>query len=105
MLVLGAGSGLGILLVQLAHGAGAQVIGAAGGKQKLDLAKELGADAIVDYTESSWSEQVLAITGGFGPDMVFDGVGGEIGKAAFEITALGGRFSAHGAPEWRLRSD
>jgi NADPH2:quinone reductase len=33
-----------------------------------------------------------------GPDVVFDGVGGQIGRAAFEVTARGGRFSAHGAP-------
>jgi NADPH2:quinone reductase len=54
--------------------------------------------AVVDYSESGWPEQILAVTGGAGPSMVFDGVGGEIGKAAFAITALGGRFSAHGAP-------
>jgi NADPH2:quinone reductase len=49
VLVLGAGGRLGSLLVQLAHGAGARVIGAARGKQKLNLAEELGADAVVDY--------------------------------------------------------
>lgn len=43
-------------------------------------------------------EWVLAATGGAGPDVVFDGVGGQIGQAAFAITARGGRFSAHGAP-------
>jgi NADPH2:quinone reductase len=98
VLVLGAGGGLGSLLVQLAHGAGARVIGAARGKRKLDLAKELGADAVVDYSQSNWPEQVLADTGGAGADMVFDGVGGEIGRAAFEVTARGGQFSAHGTP-------
>jgi NADPH:quinone reductase len=90
VLVLGAGGGLGSLLVQLAHGAGARVIGAARGKQKLNLAEELSADAVVDYSQSRWPEQVLADTGGAGADMVFDGVGGEIGRAAFEVTARGG---------------
>ena len=98
VLVLGAGGGLGSLLVQLAHGAGARVIGAARGKQKLDLAQELGADAVVDYSQSGWPEQILAVTGGSGAGVVFDGVGGETGEAAFEVTARGGRFSAHGAP-------
>src|ERR1700683_3581556 len=37
-------------------------------------------------------------TGGAGVDMVFDGVGGEIGRAAFEVTARGGQISAHGTP-------
>jgi NADPH:quinone reductase len=98
VLVLGAAGGLGILLVQLAHSAGARVIGAARGKRKLDLAHDLGASVVVDYSQSDWPRQVLAATGGAGPGMVFDGVGGEIGQAAFEITARGGRFSAHGAP-------
>jgi NADPH:quinone reductase len=36
-------------------------------------------------------------TGGIGPDVIFDGVGGQIGEDAFTIIAPGGRFSAHGA--------
>jgi len=98
VLVLGAGGGLGTLLVQLAHAAGARIIGAAGGRRKLDLARELGADVVVDYNEPDWPERVRDAAGGAGPDVVFDGVGGQIGQAAFEITARGGRFSAHGAP-------
>jgi NADPH2:quinone reductase len=98
VLVTPAGGGLGILLVQLAHAAGARVIAAARGKGKLDLAGELGADVVVDYCEVGWAERVREATGGRGLDVVFDGVGGQIGRAAFEITARGGRFSAHGAP-------
>jgi len=70
---------------------GARVIGAARGKQKLNLAEELGADAVVDYSLSRWPGQVLAVTGGAGADLVVDGVGGEIGRAAFEVTARGGQ--------------
>jgi len=98
VLVVGAGGGLGVLLVQLAEAAGARVIGAARGKQKLDLARELGACVVVDYSQSDWPQQVLAATSGTGPDVVFDGVGGQIGQVAFEIAARGARFSAHGAP-------
>jgi len=98
VLVTAAGGGLGVLLVQLAHAAGARVIGAARGKEKLDLAREFGTDAVVDYSEPGWPERVLEATGGAGADVVFDGVGGRIGGAAFEVTARGGRFSAHGAP-------
>src|SRR5919204_180317 len=97
VLVLAAGGGLGILLVQLARGAGARVVGAARGRHKLGLIRELGADA-VDYTTPDWTKRVLDLTGGTGPDVVFDGAGGELGRAAFDITARGGRFSAHGAP-------
>jgi NADPH:quinone reductase len=97
VLVLPAGGGLGILLVQLAQAAGARVIGAARGRRKLDVIREQGADP-VDYTEPGWTKRVLDATGGTGPDVVFDGAGGEVGRAAFDITARGGRFSAHGGP-------
>jgi NADPH2:quinone reductase len=97
-LVTAAAGGLGILLVQLARAAGARVVGAARGERKLGLAREHGADAVVDYSAPGWSERVRELTGGRGPDVVFDGAGGQIGRAAFEITAQGGRFSAHGAP-------
>jgi NADPH:quinone reductase len=58
----------------------------------------VGADAVVDYSEPDWADQVVEATGGNGPDVVFDGAGGQIGRAAFEITARGGQFSRHGAP-------
>jgi NADPH2:quinone reductase len=98
VLVLAAGGGMGLLLLQLAHAAGARVIAAARGQRKLDLALQLGADAVADYSEPGWTERVAEATGGAGPDVVFDGVGGQIGRSAFEITASGGQFSAHGAP-------
>ncbi|NDU77292.1 zinc-binding dehydrogenase [Actinomadura sp. DSM 109109] len=97
VLVEAAAGGVGSLLVQLARSAGARVVGAARGARKLDLIRELGADAAVDYSEPSWTRRVLDATDGAGPDVVFDGVGGQIGRAAFEVTARGGRFSVHGA--------
>ncbi|MEV4255908.1 zinc-binding dehydrogenase, partial [Spirillospora sp. NPDC049652] len=96
VLVEAAAGGVGTLLVQLAKAAGARVIGAARGARKLELVRELGADAAIDYSEPGWTKQVLEATGGVGPTLVFDGVGGEIGRAAFEVTARGGRFSVHG---------
>ncbi|WP_329108686.1 zinc-binding dehydrogenase [Micromonospora sp. NBC_01699] len=96
VLVEAAAGGVGSLLVQLARAAGARVVGAARGSRKLDLVRKLGADAVVDYCEPGWTKLVLEATGGMGPDVVFDGVGGQIGRAAFEVTARGGRFSVHG---------
>jgi NADPH:quinone reductase len=99
LLVNAAGGGLGALLVQLAHTAGAYVIGAAGGKRKRDLATELGADLVVDYSDPNLLQEVVRdATGGAGADAVFDGAGGEVGLAAFAVTAPGGRFSAYGSP-------
>ncbi|MFI0357013.1 zinc-binding dehydrogenase [Actinomadura sp. 9N407] len=97
VLVEAAAGGVGSLLVQLAQAAGARVVGAARGGRKLELARELGAEVAVDYSGTDWAGEVLKATGGAGADVVFDGVGGEIGRAAFEVTAAGGRFSVHGA--------
>ncbi|MEU3454689.1 zinc-binding dehydrogenase [Micromonospora sp. NPDC006766] len=97
VLVEAAAGGVGSLLVQLARTAGAQVVGAARGSRKLDVVRGLGADAVVDYSEPGWTERVREATGGAGPNVVFDGVGGQIGRAAFEVTAHAGRFSIHGA--------
>ncbi|MER5177611.1 zinc-binding dehydrogenase [Streptomyces sp. NPDC002896] len=98
VLILGAAGGMGTLLVQLAHAVGAQVVGAARGPQKLALVRRLGADAVVDYTEDDWTQQVRNVFGGLPVDVLLDGVGGELGTRAFELVADGGRVSAHGAP-------
>ncbi|GAA4024148.1 zinc-binding dehydrogenase [Allokutzneria multivorans] len=88
VLVTAAAGGLGILLVQLASAAGATVVAAARGEKKLELAREYGASEVVDYTELGWAERVGSA------DVVFDGAGGEIGRAALGITKRW--FSGHG---------
>jgi NADPH2:quinone reductase len=104
VLVLGAAGGLGLLLVQLARARGARVIGAARtagiprADEKRSAITKAGAEIVVDYTSPEWTAQVLDATGGMGPDVVFDGVGGPLGRAAFAMTAAGGRFSQHGVP-------
>ncbi|MGW7043957.1 zinc-binding dehydrogenase [Streptomyces avermitilis] len=99
VLILGASGGMGTLLVQLAHARGARVVGVARGEAKLALVRELGADAVVDATVADWPSRARHALGGDGAaDVVLDGVGGELGAAAFALTAEGGRFSAHGAP-------
>lgn len=99
VLVTPAGGGLGSLLVQLLHATGAKVLGAARGEHKLMLARDLGADAAVDYSQHDWPEQVReATTGSRGLDVVLDGVGGQIGRASFDLTGHGGRFVGYGAP-------
>jgi NADPH2:quinone reductase len=102
VLVEAAGGGLGSLLVQLARAAGARVVGAARGAHKLELARRLGAEAVVDYSEPDWTERVRVATGGRGPDLVFDGVGGQLGEQAFGIVAPGGRFCLHGGASGAL---
>ena len=96
VLVTAAAGGMGVLLVQLARSAGGLVIGAARGRAKLEVVRAAGAEAAVDYSEPGWTTRVREVTAGHGADVVFDGAGGALGRAAFEVTAPGGRFSAHG---------
>ncbi|MFC8519850.1 zinc-binding dehydrogenase [Streptomyces sp. NPDC057257] len=97
VLILGASGGMGTLLVQLARSRGARVVGAARGPEKVALVRELGASAAVDVTDGGWAEGAREALGG-AADVVLDGVGGQLGRVAFGLTADGGRFSAHGAP-------
>jgi NADPH2:quinone reductase len=90
VLVEAAAGGVGSLLVQLAKAAGATVVAAAGGARKLAVAKDLGADVTVDYTEAGWPDQVGTV------DVVFDGVGGDIGRTAFGLLGRGGRMVSFG---------
>ncbi|QIG46173.1 zinc-binding dehydrogenase [Nocardioides anomalus] len=93
VLVLSAAGGLGWLLVQSARAAGARVVAAASGSRT----QVLVADQVVDYAEPGWAEQVDG-----GVTLVYDGVGGAVGRTALELLRPGGRlvmfgFSA-GAP-------
>jgi NADPH2:quinone reductase len=94
VVVEAAAGGVGTLLVQLARNAGARVVALAGGDRKMALAVELGADVTVDYRTGEWSSQVRSAVGA--ADVVFDGVGGDIGAAAFGLLRPGGRFCPFG---------
>jgi NADPH2:quinone reductase len=96
VLVEAAAGGVGTLLVQLARSAGAEVVAAAGGERKLALARELGATVAVDYREPGWTERAGRV------DVVFDGVGGATGRAAFALLGRGGRMVSFGlaSGEW-----
>jgi NADPH:quinone reductase len=96
VLVEAAAGGVGSLLVQLARRAGAIVIAAAGGSQKLELARALGADVAIDYGRPSWRSEVASAASDGGVDVVFDGVGGTTGREAFELLRHGGRLSTFG---------
>lgn len=94
VLVLAAAGGVGSLLVQLSSAAGARVLAAAGGPAKLRLASDLGAEVTADYRGPDWPDVIRTATGGV--DVVFDGVGGQAGRAAFELLEPGGRLLSYG---------
>jgi NADPH2:quinone reductase len=91
VLVLAAAGGVGTLLVQLLRNTGATVVGAAGGAHKVDVARSLGADFTFDYTDPGWADEVGSV------DAVLDGVGGPLGRSAFDRIKAGGRLLAYGA--------
>lgn len=91
VLVTAAAGGVGGLLIQLARAAGVKsVIAVASDERKLSHARALGADVAVDYTRPGWDHQVGPV------DVVFDGVGGVIGRTAFELTAPRARLALFG---------
>lgn len=94
VLVEAAAGGVGSLLVQLARAAGAHVVAAAGGPGKVQVARDLGAEVAVDYREADWPEQVREAAGEV--DVVFDGVGGEVARAAFGLLDSSGRMLSYG---------
>ena len=100
VLVEAAAGGVGSLLVQLAKRAGACVVALAGGPRKLAVAQELGADLAVDYREPGWAEAVRREAGPV--DVVFDGVGGDAGRAAFDLLRPSGRYAGFGMASGRF---
>jgi NADPH2:quinone reductase len=94
VLVEAAAGGVGTLLVQIARNAGARVVGLAGQPRKLAVVRDLGADLAVDYSRAGWPDRVRDTVGRV--DVVFDGVGGDIGMAAFGLLGPGGRFCSFG---------
>jgi NADPH2:quinone reductase len=96
VLVTAAAGGLGSLLVQGARHAGAAVVGAAGGSDKTQRVRELGADVAVDYAEAGWGDAVRRALDGREVTVALDGVGGAIGRAALELVGVGGRLILFG---------
>jgi len=96
VLVLGAGGAIGAACVQVAKALGAHVIASASSEDKRDLAREMGADEAVDSRAGDWREQIKALTGGQGVDVVVDPVGGEASEAAVRALAWEGRHLVMG---------
>jgi NADPH:quinone reductase-like Zn-dependent oxidoreductase len=75
VLVMGAGGGLGVALVQLAAETGATVIAASGDDRRLEAALDLGASSTVNYRSSDLADGVAELTGGRGVNVVFENIG------------------------------
>ena len=91
LLVLGAGGGVGLAAVEIGKQMNATVIAAASSAEKLNAAKNAGADHLIDYSQQDLRSALKDITGKKGVDVVYDPVGGDMFEAALRSTAWGGR--------------
>jgi len=92
MLVLGAAGGVGLAAVELGKLMGLRVIAAASSPEKLDIARERGADETIDYSQEDLRERIKALTDGRGVDIVYDPIGGDFAEPALRSTGWGGRY-------------
>jgi len=100
LLVLGAAGGVGLAAVELGKVMGARVIAAASSEEKLAVCREHGADEGIVYPtgamdkeqSKAFTDQIKALTGGKGVDVVYDPVGGDYSEPALRAIAWNGRF-------------
>ncbi len=102
LLVFGAAGGVGLTAVEIGKAMGAQVIACAGSAEKLAVARQCGADHLIDYAKEDIRECVKAITGGRGADVIFDPVGGDAFDAGLRSIAWGGRIIIIGFASGRI---
>lgn len=96
VLVTAAAGGLGALFVQAARNAGATAVALAGGPEKVERVRALGADVAVDYRQPDWPDQVRAALGERTVTVALDGVGGDAGRAALDLLGTGGHLVMYG---------
>ena len=92
VLVLGAAGGVGTSAIQIAKALGARVIAAASTDEKCELCRAIGADDTINYSTQDLREALKALTGGKGPDVIYDPVGGDLAEPAFRSIAWRGRY-------------
>ncbi len=92
LLVLGAAGGVGLAAVEIGKTMGARVIAGASSEAKLALAREHGADLLINYGSSDLRASIREATGGTGVDVVCDPVGGAYTEPALRSLAAGGRY-------------
>lgn len=92
MLVLGAAGGVGLAAIEIGKALGARVIAAASSDEKLEICKQHGADATINYSTQDLREAIKATTDGKGPDVIYDPVGGIYAEPAFRSIGWRGRY-------------
>jgi NADPH2:quinone reductase len=83
---------VGSAAIQVAKAAGARVISTAGGPEKVEICRKLGAEIAVDYREENFIDVVKEATDGRGADVIFDPVGGDVFDSSRRCVAFEGRI-------------
>jgi NADPH2:quinone reductase len=97
----GAG-GVGTAAIQLGRAAGARVIATAGGPEKVQVCKDLGADVVIDYNDEDFVAVVKDVTDGRGADVIYDSVGGDVFDKSRKCIAFEGRIVVVGFAGGRI---
>lgn len=97
ILITGIGGGVSSFVLLIAKAIGATAIVTSGSDAKLEKAFALGADYGFNYRCDDWMQKVIEISGGKGPDLVVDSVGGDTFAKALELLKPGGRLVLYGA--------
>ena len=95
VLVPGIGGGVATFVVQMAKAAGATVFVTSGSDEKIEKAKEFGAEGGVNYNSEDWAKELRNMTGGV--DLSVDSVGGEVFNVLIRLAKPGGRIVIFGA--------
>lgn len=96
ILIWGANSGVGSAAILLAKAKGLKIITIASDKKKVDFAKKLGADFVINRTDSDVALLVLKHTNNLGVDVVIDHVGSKTWPISIEVLKVGGKMIACG---------
>lgn len=97
VLIMGAGSGVGVMAIQMAKLAGARVITTVGSDDKIPKAVILGADAVINHAKEKVSERVKLLTEGHGVDVAIEHIGPDVWDSCLMSLAKGGRLITCGA--------
>lgn len=92
VLVQSVGSGIGVAAIQIAHLIGAEVIGSGGYDWKLDKAREMGVEKLINYNETGLYDEVMRLTDKRGVDVVFEHIGGDMFAQAVHSVTRNGRL-------------
>jgi NADPH:quinone reductase len=101
LLVHGGSGGVGSLAVQLGAALGMHVVTTAGGPERAERCRDLGAEVVVDHRSEDFVERVREATGGRGVDVVLDVVGGAYLERNLAALATGGRLAVIGLQKGR----